>query len=66
MFKIIDLLYNREFLLWANETTIHNVTNMLVLLQKVLFSNHNHLLTTGPDDPTSWLLLKRQQVKGHQ
>ena len=36
-------------------TTIHQVTTMLATSKNVIFSGHNHLLTTGPDDLTLWL-----------
>ena len=39
---------------------------MLATSKNVLFPGHNHLLTTGTDDPTLWLLPKHQRVKGHQ
>ena len=34
------------------KATIHQVTTMLATSKNVLFSGHNHLLTTGIDDPT--------------
>ena len=33
-------------------TTIHQLTAMLATSKNVLFPGHNHLLTTGADDPT--------------
>ena len=33
------------------EVTIHQVTIMLTTSKNVLFPGHNHLLTTGTDDP---------------
>ena len=48
------------------KATIHQVTTMLATSKKVLFPGQNHLLTTGTDDPTLWLLPECQQVKGHQ
>ena len=39
---------------------------MLATPKNVLFSGHNHLLTTGPDDSTLWLSPEWQRVKGHQ
>ena len=41
---------------------------MLATNKNVLhvFLGHNHLLTTGTDDPTLCLSPERQQVKGHQ
>ena len=41
--------------------TIHQVTTMLATSKNVLFPGHNHLLTTSTDDPTLWLLPKRQR-----
>ena len=32
--------------------TIHQVTTMLTTFKNVLFPGHNHLLTTGADDPS--------------
>ena len=40
----------------AQKATIHQVTNMLVSPKNDLFPGHNHLLTTGTDDPTCWHL----------
>ena len=34
------------------KATIHQVTTMLATSKNVLFPGHNHLLTTGTDDPT--------------
>ena len=39
---------------------------MLGTPKDVLFRGHNHLLTTGADDPTLWLSPERQWEKGHQ
>ena len=36
----------------ATKTTIHQLTTMLTTSKNVLFPGHNHLLTTGIDDPT--------------
>ena len=40
---------------------IHQVTTMLATSKTVLFPGHKHLLTTGADAPTPWLLLECQQ-----
>ena len=48
------------------KATIHQVTTMLATSKNVLFPGHNHLPTTGTDDPTLWLSPERQRVKGHQ
>ena len=52
----------------ANKTTIHQVTTMLATSKNVLFPGHNHLLTTGTDDPTLWLSASYMIIKvmGHQ
>ena len=39
---------------------MHQVTTKLATSENVLFPSHNHLLTTGTDDPTLWLLPERQ------
>ena len=39
---------------------------MLATSKNVLFPGHNHLLTTGADDPSIWLSPERQWVMGHQ
>ena len=36
----------------AQKATIHQVITMLATSKNVLFPGHNHLLTTGADDPT--------------
>ena len=43
-----------------------HVTTMLATSENVLFPDHNHLLTTGTDDPLlagAWVIIK---VSGHQ
>ena len=42
------------------KATIHQVTTLLATSKNVLFPGHNHLLTTGTDDPTLWLSPERQ------
>ena len=37
--------------------TIHQLTTMLSTSKYVLFRGHNHLLTTGADDPTLYSLV---------
>ena len=34
------------------KATVHQVTTMLATSKNVLFPGHNHLLTTGTDDPS--------------
>ena len=36
----------------CKKTTIHQLTTMLSFSKNVLFPGHNHLLTTGADDPS--------------
>ena len=48
------------------KATIHQLTTMLSTSKSVRFPGHNHLLTTGADDPTLWLSPEHQQGKGHQ
>ena len=48
------------------KATIHQVTTMLTASKNALFPGHNHLQTTGIDDPTLSLSPERQQVKGPQ
>ena len=46
--------------------TIHQATTMLATSKNVLFLGHNHVLTTGTDDPSlarAWAIIK---VSGHQ
>ena len=49
-----------------NKATFHQVTTLLANSENVLFPGHNHLLTTGTDDPSlagSWAIIK---MSGHQ
>ena len=36
----------------GKKATIHQLTTMLSVSKNGLFPGHNHLLTTGADDPT--------------
>ena len=36
----------------TQKNTIHQLTTMLSTFKNVLFPGHNHLLTTGADDPS--------------
>ena len=36
----------------AQKAITHQVTTMLATSKNVLFPDHNHLLTTGADDPS--------------
>ena len=48
------------------KVSIRQVTTMLATSKNLLFPGHNHLLTTGTDDPILWLLPAYQRVKGQQ
>ena len=52
--------------MYCEKATIHQVTTMLATSKNVLFPGHNHLLTTGTDDPTLSLSPEGQRVQGHQ
>ena len=58
------------FLIWMNtlrkEATIHQVITMLAASKKVLFPGHNHLLTTGTDDPSLACAQVIIKVSAHQ
>ena len=49
---------------------MYKVTTMLATSENVLFPGHNHLLTTGADDPTliiAWAPVRVTiKVKGHE
>ena len=55
---------NRDLVPVGITVTIHQVTTMLATSNNVLhvFPGHNHLLTTGTDDPSLWLLPECQRV----
>ena len=55
---------NWQQLSLLKNATIHLVTTMLATSTNVLFPSHDHVLTTGTDDPTLWLSIIK--VKGHQ
>ena len=55
----IEILLNFMTIYTAQKANIHHVTTMLATSKKLLFPGHNHLLTTGTDDPTLWLSPKR-------
>ena len=44
------------------QNTIHQVTIMLAISKNILFPGHNHLLTTGTDDPLLWLSPERHLI----
>ena len=52
-------LLSKEFIIalhhYTIKATVNLVTIMPVTSKNVLFSGHNHLLTTGADDLTLWL-----------
>ena len=68
--KIFDVLIFKIALLLGyalrKKATIHQVTTMLSTSRNVLLPGHNHVLTTGTDDPSligTWVIVK---VSGHQ
>ena len=75
---LIEAGWSRLYLIWCvwslllllpalrKKAAIHQVTTMLATSKTVLFLSHNHLLTTGTNDPTLWLSPEQQRVKGHQ
>ena len=48
------------------KNTIHQVTTMVATSKNVLFPGHNHLLTTGADDPSLAGTPAIIKVLGHQ
>ena len=44
--------YTKKIFTLRKEATIHQVTTMLAASNNVIFPGHNHLLTTGTDDPS--------------
>ena len=50
----------------ATKATIHQVTTLLATSKNVLFPGHNHLLTTGTDDPSLTGARAIIKVSGHQ
>ena len=52
--EILHLLVSavrKQYTPLCKKATIHQVTTMLAMSKNVLFLGHNHLLTTGADDP---------------
>ena len=72
MYIAINDTFHMELLCHLNKyslrkkATIHLVTTMLVTSKNVLFPGHNHLLTTGTDDPSLTGALAIIKVLGHQ
>ena len=56
---------NYQTLSLGKKAVIPQPTAMVSTSKDVLFPGDNHLLTTGADDPTLWLLLEHQRVKAH-
>ena len=52
----------------GKKATIHQVTTMLATSKNVVYPGHNHLLTTGADDPTHYhpSASEGDNQKGHQ
>ena len=57
---------NTCYLYHTQKVTIHQVTIMLATSKNVLFPGHNHLLTTGADNPTLWLSPEHHSLKLHR
>ena len=50
--SLAQSLNNFSIQFTVQKATIHQVTTMLAVSKNVLFPGHNHLLTTGIDDPS--------------
>ena len=50
----------------TQKATINQVTTMLATSKNVLFPDHNHLLTTGADDPSLTGTRMIIKASGHQ
>ena len=50
----------------GRKAAIHPVTTMLATSKNVLFPGHNHLLTTGADDPSLAGTCAIIKILGHQ
>ena len=50
----------------CKKSTIHQVTTALATSKNVLFPGHNHLLTTGTDDPSLAGVRAIIKMSGHQ
>ena len=61
--RVHQTIHECQYQALREKATIHQATTMLATSKNVLFPGHNHLLTTGTDDPTLWYC---QRVKGHQ
>ena len=58
-------LYDNAKLL-RKKATVHQVTTMLATSKTVLFTGHNHLVTTDADDPSLASAQAIIEVSGHQ
>ena len=47
---------NTYLLAWGKKATIHQQTTMLSTSKNFLYPGHNHLLTTGADDPNTLII----------
>ena len=54
-----ELKWTEEEYRYIMHPTIHQVATMLDTYKNVLFPSHNHLLTTGADDPSSSPVVSR-------
>ena len=61
-----NLLQHRSAHLLGKKATNHQVTTMLATPKNVPFLSHNHLLTTGTDDPSLADARAIIKVKAHQ
>ena len=52
LWDVQSLHVREQTMALCTKATIHQVTTMLATSKNVLFPGHNHLLTTGADDPT--------------
>ena len=65
VFMLHVMQYGRFWSL-RKKVTIHQVTIMLAISKNALFPGHNHLLTTGTDDPSLAGARTIIKVSGHQ
>ena len=60
-----EITWDLNVLHCTKKAAIHQVTTMLVTSKNVLFPGHNHLLTTGTDDPSLAGARAINKVSGH-
>ena len=49
--RLINVELGLHYLTLCKQNAMHQVATMLATSKNVLFPGHNHLLTTGTDDP---------------